>query len=237
MKAKLHPLFFGGIAHRGLHDESIMENSLGAFAKAAEAGMAIELDVHLTKDGHLLVCHDFSLLRVTGKEGEIEKLTLKEIQDDYRLLDGQAIPTLEEVLALVDERVPIVIELKASSRNALQIGHAARKALRNVPDPSKYCFISFDPRAILARGRFKRGLLICKERQDILAFRYAFDFIDVESCLATHPKVIEYRKRGWVNVWTVRDEETLSFVLPFADMVTFEHLPPSRIREDLCPKN
>lgn len=231
-KEALHPLVYKGIAHRGLHDATTMENSLGAFAKAVEAGMAIELDIHLTKDKRLVVCHDSSLLRVTGREGRIEDLTLEEIQGGYRLLDGQKIPSFEEVLRLVDERVPIVVELKATNKTCFAVGRAACRALAG-KDPKNFCFISFDPRAILVPGRFPRGLLVCKERQDMFMFRSLFEFLDVEDCLVEDPRVVSFRKRGLVNVWTIREEQNLQRVLPYVDMVTFEHLSPSLVKETL----
>ena len=81
------PILFQGIAHRGLHDENKTENGLNAFKAALENGYAIELDIHLTKDNELLVCHDDNLKRTTGKEGIIEDLTLEEIRNGYRLLE------------------------------------------------------------------------------------------------------------------------------------------------------
>ena len=55
-------------AHRGLHDETLPENSMGAFRAALEAGYGIELDVHLTADGNLAVIHDSSLQRTAGAD-------------------------------------------------------------------------------------------------------------------------------------------------------------------------
>ena len=98
--SKLNPLFFKGIAHRGLHNEKFTENGMKAFQNALDHNVAIEFDIHLTKDNHLVVCHDEDLKRTTGKEGIIERLTLMEIKRDYTLLDGGEIPTLEEVLEL-----------------------------------------------------------------------------------------------------------------------------------------
>jgi len=84
------------------------ENSLSAFRWAIDCGAGgIELDVHLSKDGHLAVFHDTSLERMTGKSGDLAAFTLAELKT-LRLLhaDGrpgnEAIPTLDEVLALVD---------------------------------------------------------------------------------------------------------------------------------------
>lgn len=237
MKRKgLHPLFFRGIAHRGLHDEQIAENSLIAFQKAIEQGMAIEFDLHLTKDNQLVVFHDFSLLRMTGKEGEIERLTKEELERDYALIDGQKIPSFQEVLDLVQEQVPMVIELKARTNNVLQIASALKKALKQVKDPSKYCIISFDPRALLPIHSFHRSLLICKERLDILAFRFLFESLDVEACLLSDPRVQKYRNGHYLNCWTIRSEEELQKALPLSDMITFEHLPPNVVQNALSDR-
>ena len=109
----INPLVLKGIAHRGLWNEELTENGIPAFQNAIVHNVAFELDIHLTKDNQLLVCHDSELYRTTGKKGIIEDLTLAEIKENYRLHDGSSLPTLEEVLALTSERVPIIIELKA----------------------------------------------------------------------------------------------------------------------------
>ena len=72
-------------AHRGLHNKSagIPENSLAAFRAAAESGYGAELDVHLLKDNSLAVIHDSSLLRTTGKEGNVEDLTHFELKNFF----------------------------------------------------------------------------------------------------------------------------------------------------------
>ena len=60
-------------AHRGFHDKpQIPENSLAAFRRAVEHGFGAELDIHLTKDGKLVVFHDSQLKRCTGQPGTLE---------------------------------------------------------------------------------------------------------------------------------------------------------------------
>ena len=98
--SKINPVFLNGIAHRGLHNKEFTENGMKAFQNAIDHEVAFEFDIHITKDGELVVCHDEDLKRTTGKEGIIEHLTLKEIKDNYRLLDGGEIPTLQEVFDL-----------------------------------------------------------------------------------------------------------------------------------------
>ena len=105
------------VAHRGLHDltPSCPENSLPAFALAAEKGYAIENDIHLTKDGEVVVFHDDDLSRMCGVEGKIEEKTLSELKE-LRLQDtDERIPTLKECLDTVAGRVPLLIEFKSFS--------------------------------------------------------------------------------------------------------------------------
>ncbi len=221
--------FCKGIAHRGLHDETRTENGLEAFRNAIAHDKAFEFDIHLTKDGQLVVVHDSDLKRVTGKEGTVEEKTLAELKRDYRLLDGEEIPTLEEVLSLNDGRVPMVIELKACGGNRAikALSHAARAALQGRVDPRKAIIISFDPRALLffgSKSGFHLSLLVCLERKWTLGLRNFFDSLDLDQRLLLDKKVFAYRKKGrLVNTWTIRSLEALRSVSPYADLITYEN--------------
>lgn len=73
-----------------------------AFRAAIEAGDGIELDVHLTKDGQVVVFHDDTFERICGRRGRVEDTSYEEIQK-YRLAETkERIPLLSEVLQLVD---------------------------------------------------------------------------------------------------------------------------------------
>lgn len=88
------------------------ENTLRALQHAIDLGAdQIEIDVQLTKDGHLILMHDSSVDRTTNGTGKIAKLTFAEI----RQLDagsGERVPTLDEALALVNGKAILQIELK-----------------------------------------------------------------------------------------------------------------------------
>ena len=146
---KLNPLYFEGIAHRGLWNASLTENGLKAFQNAIDHHTAFEYDIHLTKDGQLVVCHDDNLIRTTGKEGIIEELTLQQIKDGYRLLDGEEVPSFKELLSLNHEQVPMVCELKVHEANYAPLAKAAMLAFRKVENRANLWVISFDPRALL----------------------------------------------------------------------------------------
>ena len=99
-------------AHRGLHGEGRAENSLSAFAAARDAGFGIELDVRLSKDGEMVVFHDDTLTRVAGIDKRVDELTLEELRECRLSGTDDTVPTLREVLALIDGRVPLLIEIK-----------------------------------------------------------------------------------------------------------------------------
>ncbi|HEY8531638.1 MAG TPA: glycerophosphodiester phosphodiesterase family protein, partial [Limnochorda sp.] len=97
------------LAHRGASAEA-PENTLAAFRLALEQGAdGFELDIHRTRDGHLVVCHDERVDRTTDGTGFIGSMTLAELKklDAGRWFDarfaGERIPTLDEVWALVEE--------------------------------------------------------------------------------------------------------------------------------------
>jgi glycerophosphoryl diester phosphodiesterase len=90
------------------------ENTLRAIRRAIALGVdQIEIDVQLTKDGHLILMHDPTVDRTTNGSGKIAELTCAEI----RQLDassGERVPTLDEALALVNGEVVLQIELKGA---------------------------------------------------------------------------------------------------------------------------
>ena len=102
------------IAHRGLHSGSsdIPENSLKAFDKAIEKEFVIELDVHTTKDGKVVVFHDANLKRMTGLDKEIEDCTFAELSELRLLGSDQTIPLFQDVLNEIGGRVPVLVEIK-----------------------------------------------------------------------------------------------------------------------------
>lgn len=105
------------IAHRGASAYE-PENTLRAFARAIEMGATfIELDVHLSRDGHPVVIHDADISRTTTGAGRVQDLTLDEIQR-FDAGRGEHVPTLAEVIDLVRGQVQLYIELKGQQTPA-----------------------------------------------------------------------------------------------------------------------
>ena len=141
-------------AHRG-SKATHPENTLASFKEAVRVGSdGIELDVHLTKDGHLVVIHDETVDRTTNGTGEIRNLTLAEIKAMdagswfHNKYAGEKIPTLEEVLLLLTElgfNGQLNIELKT---DVIQYKGLVEKclALQSAKDwPFAIVYSSFNP--------------------------------------------------------------------------------------------
>jgi len=107
---KQNPLVIG---HRGARGH-LAENTLPSIAKAIELGVdGIEIDIFKCASGELVVFHDQTLEKLTNSKGYIEQLTLDSIRK-IDVLNGYTIPTLEEVLDLINGRVFLNIELKGT---------------------------------------------------------------------------------------------------------------------------
>ena len=128
-------LFNKPIAHRGLWNENIVENSLLAYQNAVEHGYPIEIDLYSTTDNEIVCFHDDTLSRMTGKDGFIYDKTLSELKELSLKNSGQKIPTLKEVLNLVSGKVPLLIEFKDQpNKNYISI---AVKILKEYKQPSE----------------------------------------------------------------------------------------------------
>lgn len=142
------------IAHRGAMLEA-PENTLAAFRRAIELGAdLIELDVHQTADGHVVVIHDETVDRTTDGSGIVLAMSLQEL----RCLDagswtgpqfaGERVPTLLEVLELTRGQVGLVIEIKAGSTRHPGIEAAIVQLLQATGRVDDVVLISADDEAI-----------------------------------------------------------------------------------------
>jgi len=142
-------------AHRG-SSGTHPENTLAAFKAAAELNIhGVELDVHLTKDGELVVIHDESINRTSTGEGFVKDLTLAELRAfDYGswfgdAFAGESIPTLEEVLAIYqDTEHHVNIELKSDVFPYEGIGEKVMATIERLGMAQRVVISSFDHEAI-----------------------------------------------------------------------------------------
>lgn len=106
------------IAHRGASSLA-PENTMAAIDAALKLGVdALEIDIHLSQDGHLVVLHDDTVTRTTSGSGKVRNLTLEQLQEldagswFGTRFQGERIPTLRQVLEAVQDKAVLLIELK-----------------------------------------------------------------------------------------------------------------------------
>ena len=236
-------------AHRGLHgtvgyDEYAAENSLTAFARAKEHGYGVELDLRMSKDGEIVVIHDGNLKRVTGVDGKVAELTLDEIKSNTLIGTTDTVPTLREVLELIDGAIPLLFEIKEEGMD-----HTLSEKVAEILKDYKgdYMVESFSP---FAFGVFKkklpaipRGFLAykhsSKKESSALKFRLiqrlTFNFLARPAFIALHidtpklfpvPLVAGIYKTPLI-AWTVKskEEEIEAYKLGFSGIIFEGYLP------------
>lgn len=215
-------------AHRGLHDNAsdAPENSMAAFRKAVEAGLGMELDVQVTKDGVPVVFHDFKLERICGAPGKIADSTYEELQA-YTLCDSkERIPRFSELLEMVDGQVPLIVEIKAETANVSCCG-IIDGLLRAYRGP--YCIESFNPMVLwwfrrnhgdVVRGQLSSNFRREGEYWNILYFAMThllFNFLTKPDFIAYNHKFSEEPGRRICRrlyrhpaaAWTIRAQQDL----------------------------
>lgn len=116
------------IGHRGARAYE-PENTLSSFRRALELGVdAVELDVRKTFDNKLVVIHNANVNKTTNGSGEVNELTLEEIQG-FIIEKNEHVPTLEEVLDTVANRVKVLVELKETGTEEQVVNLIRRKQL------------------------------------------------------------------------------------------------------------
>lgn len=208
-------------AHRGLSDY-VPENTMSAFEEAIKEGAtAIELDIQLTKDGEIIVLHDFMLGRTNDGEGLVKDKKWQELSGldagswFDRRFQGLRIPTLEEVLTGLDQEIFLNIEMKRMAiDNRKEFAAKLVDLLHKYP--RKVLISSFDHTLLkevqeLAEN-FPLGLLYCSNLMKPWEYAKANGL----TIAAIHPSieyvskklVDEAHQQGLdVNVYTVKTEQ------------------------------
>lgn len=228
------------VAHRGLHDRElgIPENSLPAFARAVEQGKAIELDLHATADNRLVVLHDFQLKRMTGVPGIVEEWTLEDLRK-LRLQGTEAqIPTLDEVLELVNGKVPLLLEIK--SERLGEVGRLEPVLMKRLASyQGEFILEAFNPEVLVwlhrhapqyIRGQL--GNLDDENKQFKFYSRHLMfnplsrpDFIAFDIQKIDYKLRLACKKHGLPLLgWTIRTEAELKKADRLCDGVIYEHL-------------
>jgi len=235
----------GIYAHRGYHDKpNIPENSLMAFKRAIDRGWGAELDVHIIKDGSLVVFHDSELERCTGIKGVIEDLTIDQVKKLRLKGTDEMVPTFDEVLELFEGKQALIIELKTYKGNHYALADAVCKRLDRYN--GEFCIESFDPRAIkdvkdlrpdIIRGQLSQDFI---KRPENLPWYQRFILTNLLLNFMTKPDFIAYRFEDRTNIinrscikhgiqevcWTIDNKKDFDTVIKDGAIPIFERFDP-----------
>ncbi len=224
------------IAHRGLHNnkKGVPENSLPAFKAATKKGLPFECDLHILKDGQIVAFHDDNIRRMTGKSADIRDQTLVDLP---KLKNSDCrIPTLQEILSLVNGEVPILIDFK-NDHVGTRLEETALPILKQYR--GKFAIQSADPRTLLFFKKhapeIPRGQSISPHtRQEsdnlrsYLSQKYPgnpFSNPDFISCNAKHIHHPSAHIKGIPTLaWTIRNKADLEKVEPYCDNIICENI-------------
>lgn len=229
------------IAHRGLHSDTVPENSLLAFKLAMENNHPFEMDVQMTLDGVLVVFHDRSLLRMTGVDKFIDQVNYEEIKDLKLLKTDEHIPTMQEMLDFVDGKVPILVEIKTHETIG-ELEEKLTKMLRAYK--GEFAVQSFNPFIVKwfkkNAKEFIRGQLSCsfawekdmKSTTKYLLRHLAFigmngsQFVSYDVNDIHRPQLKRIKKRMPVLMWTTRSKEEMEQNKDYYTNIIFEKFKP-----------
>lgn len=229
------------VAHRGAQLVA-PENTLAAFKLAIAQGYrAIECDVQLTSDGHLVVIHDETVDRTTDGKGWVSKKTLDQIQR-LRIEDGEHVPTLQEVyyLVVLHARRKLIIEIKGDTElHAKKAAIALGRVLTRVP--SRYrklievhsfwydSLVAFKPicpdvktAAIIVGGFSGEQIIEVARRTNSDGVSLGFEFVS--------PKIVRkcHKAKLFVDTWAISDATVLKRLKPFGINAFVENFTGNR---------
>lgn len=230
------------LSHRGMFTKELPENTIGAFENAVKNNYGCELDVQMTTDGVIVVFHDYDMTRLTGHNGDIREKSYEEIKN-YKINNTKyGIPTFEEVLKVVDGKIPLLVEVK-NHKNIGPMDKKVRDILRNYK--GEFAIESFNP--FIVRWFYKnapemiRGQLSCPfdgddlpkyqkkilRRMPFVKYNHsqfiAYDIDDIDK----NKKVMKYKNKHIpIVAWTCRDPKKAIETKKYYDNYIFEGYVP-----------
>ncbi|MCB1384574.1 MAG: glycerophosphodiester phosphodiesterase [Nitratireductor sp.] len=224
------------IAHRGLHDKTkgIYENTLSAIGAAVEAGFAIEVDLHPSRDGVPMVFHDQTLDRLTAETGSMRQRSAAELGEIRIGGTRDTVPTLRQMLDRVGGRSGLVLELKGIAGADDGFVEAVLKTLSGYAGP--VAIMSFNhwliadarrlgaeiPVGLTAEGKDRLYPVHRRADED-----YRPDFLSYGLDDLPNRFVSEFRQSGRpVITWTIRSLQDAAKSARYADQITFEGFDP-----------
>jgi len=233
------------IVYRGLHDNISPENSLSAIKKAMDKGFTIELDLRMLTDGTIVVFHDERLGRMTKTDGFLSNSSYEDIKDLNLLKSNEHIPTLTEVLKLVNGTVPLIFDI----RNIDMIGIEKNVWKILKPYKGEYAIQSVNPYTLewfkCNAPAVKRGQLASffkGEKGANLSWSNRFKLKRLSLCnKVSEPNFISYDADDLPNrfikrfpglpilAWKVSDSETIDRVKNCTNNIVYDGVDPETI--------
>lgn len=221
------------IAHRGIQTKNTIENTVPAFSLALERRVPIELDLHILKDGTIVVFHDHNLKRLFGTDREISSYSYEELKELTFPNTRVHIPLFEDILRLVSGKVLLVIEIKETK--IMRYSDYCKRIVSILNNyPYNFVVKSFDIRIVhwfLKHTSYITGLLIANRKgsfYDFLMQRRRIiswlrpDFLSVDYHIISDSVIQDFRKKKPILVWTIRDLDILNRVEEKADSYLIE---------------
>jgi len=239
------------VAHRGgFYDNITMaEQCLKVFELAANKGYALEMDTQFIKDGNIAIFHHPTLdsQRLIGKELNIRELSTEQLKD-VKLITGETIPTLSEVLKLINGKVPLLIEIKTdrkATKKQCELIVSMMKEYKgdfaiqsfdfrvlkwfkqNAPEVIRGLLVSvWSKRSTQAIYRPKTALIRYVTRNMWFAKSVKPNFISYEADFLPNKKMQKKFPGVPVLGWIISNETQFKKAAPYVNNIIFEHFTP-----------
>lgn len=193
------------VAHRGASAYE-PENTLAAIKKAIELKAdGVEVDVHQTKDKELVVIHDATVDRTTNGKGYVKDMTVEQLKS-LSTTKGEKIPTLQEVIDLVRDKIYLEIEIKQQGIERDVIEKIRGNRLKNVCVSSPFPNVVAKAKKI--DSKIKTSLGVATKPANILeiltktgADKVSLNYLFAERTVVNQIKLIKKE----IGVWTVNE--------------------------------
>jgi glycerophosphoryl diester phosphodiesterase len=246
-------LFVRPIAHRGLHNKSrgLIENTAPAFLAAIDQDYGIECDLQPARDGTPMVFHDATLDRLMAARGRIAARSPQELSRLRYKGQDIAMLSFEELLRLIDGRVPLLAEIKGRNRQPRGFLGTIATAAQGYRGP--IALMSFDRAVVIELAKLAplvpRGIVVgchqlganwwlrasaAKEHAAVAALfakappNLSFYAVEVRMLAAAKAWVAQHAPTAVVFTWTVRTAKERALAARWADAPIFEATAPAR---------
>jgi len=200
------------IAHRGANKYA-PQNTISAFKKAYELGCdGFETDVHITKDGKIVICHNYTIDETSTGKGKVADMTLDELKSyDFgsyfsKQFEGTEIPTIDEFLSFVETTDISVlnIEIKSPRESETAIVRETIKAVKEHDLFDRLLISSFDPKLLVEAKRIdskcKTGFLYSPKSPTLVQMIWRqLRFTKSIGCDAVHPHYVFVNKKFGIH--------------------------------------